>query len=212
MPSTLPGSYPVVVSRIQNRRGTQVQFDNLYPSGYIGIGGFGSIVGFTIENFPNVLMPGELALCTDSRRIFMGNINGEYVEISESSLDGLSLAPLNVVLPPTSVYTVIPQLTYLATPFYSLLYSITDSISSDWNSVGTDFSRNGELQITAVISSASNPVSSTDIGTEVNEVPPNAISFTAQYDLSLSNIEILYKHDFSGNLQFNTSSIRWLQF
>ena len=72
---------PVVVSRIQNRRGTQVQFDALYPVGYTGIGGYGSLPGFNVTNFPDVLLPGELAFCTDTRRLFIGNINGEYTEV-----------------------------------------------------------------------------------------------------------------------------------
>jgi hypothetical protein len=36
-------SAPVVVSRIQNRRGTQTQFNALYPPGYSGVGGFGGL-------------------------------------------------------------------------------------------------------------------------------------------------------------------------
>lgn len=64
---------PVVVSRIQNRRGTQADFDNLYPPGYTGTGG---AIG------PDILQPGELALCTDTRRVFIGNINGEYIELA----------------------------------------------------------------------------------------------------------------------------------
>ena len=161
-------STPVVVSRIQNRRGTQSQFNGsyvppgpgpIYPTGYNGIGGFGSVSGPLIAttstsgtgsvatvsfaaatylenspigssvtitgvtpvgyngiwtvtassgtsvsfasattgvqtvagtitrpynsiNYPSVLLAGELALCTDSGRVFMGNINGEYLEIS----------------------------------------------------------------------------------------------------------------------------------
>lgn len=73
---------PVVVSRIQSRRGTQAQFDALYPLGYSGIGGYGSLPGFNSTNYPNVLMPGELALCTDTRRVFLGNLNAEYLEFA----------------------------------------------------------------------------------------------------------------------------------
>jgi hypothetical protein len=73
---------PVTVTRIQNRRGTQDQFDDLYPPGYDGTGGFGSVVGFNITNYPGVLLSGEIALCTDSRRVFLGNINGEYLELA----------------------------------------------------------------------------------------------------------------------------------
>jgi hypothetical protein len=73
---------PVVVSRIQNRRGLQTQFDELYPPGYLGVGGYGSIVNFTPENFPNVLLPGEIVLCTDTRKVFIGNVNGEYLQLA----------------------------------------------------------------------------------------------------------------------------------
>lgn len=73
---------PVVVTRIQNRRGTQAQFDALYPPGYTGVGGYGSIVGFNATNFPDVLLPGEMAFCTDTRNVFLGNVNAEYVQLS----------------------------------------------------------------------------------------------------------------------------------
>jgi hypothetical protein len=76
---------PVVVSRIQNRRGTQAQFDALYPVGYTGIGGYGSLPGFNATNFPDVLLPGEVAFCTDTRRFFIGNINAEYTEVGVAS-------------------------------------------------------------------------------------------------------------------------------
>jgi len=76
---------PVVSSRIQNRRGTQDQFNGvsgIYPDGYDGVGGYGSQPGFDITNYPNVLQPGEIALCTDTRRTFVGNLNGSYVELA----------------------------------------------------------------------------------------------------------------------------------
>jgi len=132
---------PVVVSRIQNRRGTQAQFNALYPFGYNGIG------GADINLYPNILLQGELALCTDTRRVFIGNINGEYIEL-QTVLDGLP--PVMVSLPPVAVFTVIPQLTYPATPFFNIAYDITDVGGPDWDAVGTQYSRNGELQITAV--------------------------------------------------------------
>lgn len=199
---------PVVVSRIQNRRGTQDQFDNLYPIGYDGVGGFGSIPGYTSTNFPNVLMPGELALCTDSRNIYMGNINGEFLLVNQIPIpNDVLLLPLSIVLAPAPTFTVIPELTYSATPFMTMLYSLTDSASADWNSVGTNFSRNGELQITSL----STPTTTlTDIGTEINSVSPKSISFISQY--SGANVEILYRHDFSSSLKFNTSSIKWIEY
>lgn len=76
---------PVVVSRIQHRRGLQEQFNGtnaIYPKDYNGIGGYGSSVDFTPEKYPNVLLPGEMVLCTDTRRVYMGNINGEYLQLA----------------------------------------------------------------------------------------------------------------------------------
>jgi len=201
---------PVVVSRIQNRRGTQSQFDGLYPPGYSGVGGYNSgsyNPAFTPTNFPNVLMPGELALCTDSRRTFMGNLNGEFLELAENIAgSGLQLGPLEVTLPPVSTFTVIPSLTYLATPFTDFFYSITDSASPDWNTTGVTFSRNGILTITAISTSAV----LTETGTEINTQVPNDISFIAT--LTGTNIQISYMHNFSSNLNFSTSSIQWQAF
>lgn len=287
-------SNPVVVSRIQNRRGTQTQFLQLYPPGYLGIGGYGSgpynpvsttatsgtgtvatitlasgsfavndtitvanvtpityngthtvisstsdtvsfnstatgaqtvsgtVFGtFTDTNYPNVLLPGELALCTDSRRIYMGNLNGEYVQLAELMMDGIFLGPIEVSLPPTGSFTVIPSLTYQATPFNTLIYSLTDSSSPNWNTVGNTFSKNGTLQITATTNFAPipnppfpdiTPVTLTDNGTEINASLPSQISFKAQYDGTFTNIEILYMHDFSTNVNFNTSSVMWQPF
>lgn len=202
-----PSQAPVVVSRIQNRRGTQSQFHGLYPAGYAGVGGFGSLPGFDITNYPNVLMPGELALCTDSRRTFIGNLNGEYLELAEDiSGGGILLGPLEVSLAPAASFTVIPALTYLATPFTDFFYSITDSASADWNTVGVNFSRNGTLTITAISTSAT----LTDTGTEINTLVPDNISFIAT--LVGSNIQISYMHNFPGNLNFNTSSVKWRAF
>jgi hypothetical protein len=208
-----PSLAPVVVSRIQNRRGTQTQFSNLYPAGYTGVGGFGSIVGYNITNFPNVLMPGELALCTDSRRTFIGNTNGEYIELAENvTSGGIVLGPLEIPLPPAATFTVIPALTYLATPFTDFYYSITDSASPDWNTVGVNFSRSGVLTITAISPTKPTPVNLTDTGTELNALSPDNISFIANYDGTNTNIEISYMHNFPGAVNFNTSSVKWRAF
>lgn len=201
---------PVVVSRIQNRRGQQSQFDLLYPPGYTGVGGYGSLPGFTSTNFPDVLLPGEIAFCTDSRRTFIGNTNGEYVELSPAApppppLGPLTLLPLILQLPPVGVFTTIPALTYTATPFFTLLYDLTDNLSPDWNSVGTNFSRNGTLQLTIV---GTTPTL-TDSGTEIN-LTLNTISFQAVY--SAGNINIQYMHNFAGNLTLSSTSIIWLPF
>ncbi len=207
---------PVVVGRIQNRRGTQTQFDALYPPGYDGVG------GADINIYTGILLPGELALCTDTRRAFIGNLNGEYIELDTIIGDGIVLNPLVVVLPPVPTFTVIPELMYQATPFFTLLYSITDSLSPDWNTIGSVFSKNGELKITAVVDFVSpplippfpplTPVTLSDTGTEINLATPADISFIAQYDGTFTNIELLYMHDFAGPVTFSTNTIRWIPF
>lgn len=209
---------PVVVSRIQNRRGTQIQFDALYPPGYSGIG------GVDLNLYPNVLMSGELALCTDSRRIFLGNVNGEFVELAQSlsSANGIFLQPAVMTLPPAASFTVIPGLTYAKTPFTTIMYDITDTISPNWNLVGSNFSKNGALEITAVANfvpappvppfPAVTPVTLTDTGTEINRTVPDTITFSARYNVGATNIEILYRHDFASSLTFSTSSLKWIAF
>jgi hypothetical protein len=217
-------SSPVVVSRIQNRQGTQAQFNGpnaIYPQNYDGVGGFGSIPGYTPEAYPEVLLPGEIGLCLDTRNIYIGNLNGEFVEISSSqqTLSSLSLLPLTIDLPPAASYTVIPELSYLATPFMSVLYSLTDNSSDpDWNTVGTSFSRNAELKITAVANFTpvpaapfppSFPIEVADEGSEVNTTS-STISFSAAYNGS--EIEISYIHNFSSSLKFSSSTITWLPY
>lgn len=204
---------PVVVSRIQNRRGLQSQFDLLYPPGYNGIGGYGSQPGFNATNYPDVLLPGELALCTDSRRTFVGNVNAEWIELAESNAGALSLPPVVIQLPPVGVFTTIPALTYTATPFFTLLYDLTDDLSPDQNVPGTNFSRNGSLQITAIKYVAAPPAATlTDSGTEINNASPSTINFIAEYDVTQTLIEVKYMHDFPGNLTFSSSSIIWQPF
>ena len=207
---------PVVVSRIQNRRGTQTQFDALYPPGYDGVG------GVDINIYTGILLPGELALCTDTRRAFIGNLNGEYIELDIVIGDGIVLDPLVVVLPPAPTFTVIPELTYRITSFLTVLYSITNSLSLDWDTVGSVFSKNGELKITSVVDFVPpppifpfpplTPVTLSDTGTEINLAIPADISFIAQYDGTLTNIEILYMHDFAAPVTFSSSTVRWTPF
>lgn len=213
---------PVVVSRIQNRRGTQSQFDTLYPVGYQGIGGYGdpSWPGFDSTNYPNVLMPGELALCTDSRNVFLGNSNGEYIKLSTINTSGIQLTPLTISLPPVGVPTVIPELTYAVTNFFTLLYDLTDAPpdipppGTAPGVVGPSFSSNGELKITAIASPPVPPLPVTlvDTSVEINLNPSYNIGFSAKYDNDLgpSNIQICYQHNFPTPLIFSTSTIQWI--
>jgi hypothetical protein len=281
-------STPVVVSRIQNRRGTQAQFESLYPDEYLsdststssglvvtvnsttglyvnarpvvmsGTGQFApgtkivsvdSGTEFTVDiapitplsgavvqvpkyagiggcpesQYPGILLSGELALCTDTRRVFLGNVNGEYIELSPPFTGGIALTPLVIILPPSPTYTVIPELTIDTTPFFTFLYDITDSVSPDWNNVsGSNFSKNGEIKLTATQDFAPVPnlpfppitsVNILDTGTEVKNPAVYTIediSFKAEYNGPF--IEISYMHDFPGPLMFSSSTIRWLPF
>jgi hypothetical protein len=281
---------PVVVSRIQNRRGTQDQFDSLYPGAYtsaVGASSSGSVVtvtstagvyenglvsvisgtgqfapgttvtsidsatqftvnvaptialsgatvsipaysgtgGLNLVDYPSVLFPGEIALCTDSRNIYIGNINGEYILFGAGGggADLSALLPLVLTLPPAVTYTVIPELTFQATPFFNLLYDITDSSSPDWNDVnGTSFARNGQFKITAVqdftpvpnspypdITSASLVDDSVEVKNPADYTLED-ISFIAQ--TNGTDIEISYKHDFPVSLTFSSTTIRWQPF
>ena len=122
MVSPIP-TMPVKVSRIQHRRGTQAEFNAMYPPGYTGRGG--------VEGW-DVLQAGEMALCTDSRRVFMGLPNGEYTEITTKVMFGtdLQLTPLHIQLRPSTVYRTIHELTHDATPYFVLEYSLSDSYTN----------------------------------------------------------------------------------
>lgn len=207
---------PVTVSRVQHRRGTQDEFDGLYPPGYIG-------TGLTVSEraaWPNILASGEVGLCTDTRRVFIGGINGQYIEFSSAQVvptptptptieSSLTLLPISVILPPKATYTVIPALSYNLTSFFSFLYSLTDTAGTDWNAVGTSFAKNGVLQVTAV--SGSSPTATlNDTGTVINSTPHD-ISFIATYNTNTSKIDISYIHDFSTSLLFSTGAVNWVQ-
>lgn len=201
---------PTIVSRLQNRRGTQAQFDALYPPGYTGIAPF---PGDPAE-YPNILLPGELALCTDTRKIYIGNLNGEYVEVG---VDGSTPVPVPVPagppipevmeLPPAGAWTPISELVFQPTAFLTLPYSITDTLVPDWNTPGNTYSRNGKLEIT--YASGPNTATLTDTSTEVNTTVFD-ISFRARAEFGLIIIE--YIHNFPTPLQLSTTTCRWHPF
>lgn len=246
---------PVIVSRIQNRRGAQSQFNgfaynpalappltqlSIYPSDNEGLGYYPASVNtnFTPANYPNVLLPGELVICTDSDRVFMGSTNGAYIEIAEVVPgSGEYLQPTSWSLPPVSTFTVITRavpdssppliipLDWNATPFFTITYSVTDSGSPDWNISGGHFSKNGQLKITGInpatkaptptLSASLNPVpfssvSLIDNGVEVNTYPTFDISFNAVYQSG--RIQLWYMHNFPGTLIFNTNTTTWVTF
>ena len=255
--TTNTNSTHVVVSRIQNRRGTQADFNgfaystsgpnSVYPYNSTGNGYYPSStdINFTAANYPNVLLPGELSLCTDSGRIFMGNLNGGYTEISQiisagggssSNSSGDTLQPSSWPLPPASTFTTITRvvpnslpvlnipLDWSSTPFFIINYSITDNGSADWTTVGNSFSRNGQLKITAINSSAmpvppstqstnpapQSPVSLVDTGVEINATPGYDISFNAYY--SAGRIHLSYIHNFPTTIILNTETTNWVTF
>lgn len=205
-------SLPVIVSRLQNRRGTQSEFDSLYPEGYTGSG------GVDINQYPGILLPGELALCTDSRSIYMGNLDGEYIQL-QHGIDEIELLPVASTLYPTDVFTEIPALSFAPTSFFNIDYSITDSDNLNWNTPGVFFAKNGSLQITSVVqtiyslgnSSDASIAVLTDIGTEINQLD-KSISFIAQVNSTGNRINILYKHNFSTNLILQTATKKWVPF
>lgn len=199
---------PVITSRIQNRRGTQAQFDNLYPPGYDGIGGCDTLL------YPNVLKEGEFGLCTDTRRVFLGNLSGEYIELSQTlPVSGVSFLPIRYDLAPTAVWLPVPGLLPIpATPFFRILYDLTDvdAIIPDWNIPGTNFSKNGMLEITTTTTNAT----LMDTGTEINNSLPADISFKATLISTTDGpaIEVSYLHNFPYNLTFCVATVSWVPF
>jgi len=189
----------VVISRIQNRSGTQANFEALYPPGYNGIGG---------ATGTQILQPGEIALCTDTRNIYMGNLNGEYIQVGSGGGSSGEFAPIVVNLPPSPTFVPVPGILFTPTPFMRIIYSIVDEITDDPNQVGTDFSKNGTLEITSVVYVDANSVSLTDSGVENNSTAFD-VSFLAEYDVD-GNIQVSYKHDFPDDLTLSTSSLIWL--
>lgn len=190
---------PVVVSRIQNRRGTQAQFDSLYTS-YPGVG-------------PNILQPGEIALCTDTHRIFIGNLNGTYDELGTATSTDIILEPFVKQLAPAASYTIIPELSISPTAFFTMLYSVTNAETTDAGAIGATFSRNGEMKITSVVNFVPvpplGPVSMTDESVDINTTAFD-ISFLAEYNNTQTSIDISYKHNFLDNLVLCVSTIQWL--
>jgi hypothetical protein len=212
---------PVTVSRIQNRRGTQAQFNALYPSGYTGVGGYNppgtGPAGFTAAAYPNVLLPGELAVCTDTRRVYIGNANGstlgEYIELEPIFATGETMAPTSwSLVGPVASFQLIPgpfssNLSFSTTPFFTIEYSVTD-VGPNWEAPGVNYSKNGEIKVTATTSAAT----LIDEGVEMNPSLYN-LSFMAQYTSpAKTNIQILYMHNYPGTLTLRTSSIRWIPF
>lgn len=197
----------VVLSRIQNRRGTQVQFNALYTS---------------LNPLANEqqLQPGEIGVCTDTGRMFMGTelnifpIPNSYIEILSNStplvITGqISFTPLIVTLAPVGTFTTISSLAInlgLYTSgnigFYEILYNVYElppAMSSP------PFSRSGVLNLSTSTSYAT----LTDTSTDINPTSSD-ISFQAVY--SGGSVEIQYQHNFTGDVVLSTSTILWAPF
>lgn len=184
-------STPVVVSRIQNRRGIQSDFNALYPDGFDGSA---SSPYFADVDPQRALQPGELALCYDTNRLFMGSSpRGTYFEI----ISGGDPVPLEISLQDNfalGVWSPISGLEFTATPFLTIYYSIQTSDNA--------FSKNGELIITSV----GDQITMTDTGSEINSTVHD-INFNAVMINGV--ILIQYIHDFTVPLIFKTTTLTW---
>jgi len=195
----------VVLSRIQNRRGTQAQFDALYAP------------AAPIEQ---QLQPGEIGFCTDTNRVFIGRDVGTFTEITTngaaSVVDAtLEFIPMSVTLPPTATWAPVLSMAFTLDPlsttsgYISVLYSVLET-----GSTTTPFTKSGTLTISSSISP--NPVATistlTDSGTEINVYPDPKpdISFKAVY--SGGTVQISYIHNFVSPLILRSSSIHWQGF
>lgn len=192
------------ITRFTNRKGTQAQFNALYPLRYDGVG------GVDLEKFPNVLAQGEIGLCTDTNRAFMGNINGEYIELATDSAitDRVLLLPFVKYLLPTSTFKPIPGLTFKAAPLINLEYSVFDSAGYDWTRPGLEYTKNGKITITCIDGVV------TLMDTAVEESPDYNydIYFNTVYDNSGSICSVLYRHNYNTTLLFSTHSTQWAPF
>lgn len=188
----------VVVSRIQNRRGTQAEFDAL----------------------PNPkLQPGEIGLITDTDRVFIGNADGTLLELTVSSSAGINFTPIISTLvptysdvhipPPSDSWTIIPVLDFAPTDFLNILYSATENTPDE--SIPPGFSKNGELTIT---SSAQLVATLNDAGTEINtySTPTPELGLMVSFSGDNSTIQVKYTHNFPYSLTFKTGTIQWAPF
>src|SRR5215471_7555106 len=107
----MPVDNRVVVSRIQNRRGSQAEFDALYAPG-------------ADDNFK--LQSGEIGLILDTQRVFIGSDDINHpIEFQIGTLTDLFFSPINVNLGPSTGggWTSIDALSVSPTNFLDILYS-----------------------------------------------------------------------------------------
>ena len=203
-------SSPVTVSRIQNRRGLQSQFNGLdpnkiYPTGYNGAApGYGTPPDYNATTYPNVLQPGEIAFCLDTGNVYIGGDNGTFVHVNAPAVPSAFLDPFVIQLLPVSNYTTIPWLTYQPTPLMNIIYDVVDSGSNLPNVTGVTFSRSGTLSVTVLPGTSAATLN--DVSSELNN---SGIVLLFQAVYVAGNVEIQYYHNSSSTLTFSTSTIRW---
>lgn len=207
----------VVLSRIQNRKGTLVEFEDLYAP---------------LSDPSLQLLPGELGLAFDEStgeyRLFIGGLtSGTYTEIAidgnPTTLDStLNISPLVVYLAPSAIWSPVTSLWYTPsisnsnTCLLNILYGVVEQELTPVPMSTTPFTKSGQLSITTTpvrSGDSFTPVSIlTDTGTEINQYPDPQpdISFRATY--SGGTVQVEYKHDFPGLVQLSTSTIKWATF
>jgi len=210
----------VVISRIQNRRGTIAEFQALYPLDYDGSSGYNStkFPNYNPTDYPNVLQPGEIGLCTDSEQLFIGSINGTYLGVQvEESNNNLNFAPIVVLLQPSNWIAVGPELEFdpPISSFLNIFYTLSDV--NPITGAANQYSKNGTMSITETASL----VQLSDTGIEINTYPvtldPNGIplnpidiSFETRYtSIPGGSIQVFYKHNFPNPLYLSTATIQW---
>ena len=193
-----------LVTRFTSRRGTQAEFDALYPPGYTGTG------GVDLKLYPKVLAQGEMGVCLDTSRVFLGALNGEYIELDSSSdVQQLMVRPATVILPPSSGFARLPHLDSIYSPFLLIKYSITDNIGAEWTAPGVRYTKSGTLRITA--SNGEYPTA-VDTGNEISYDYSKDVYFTVKTDTAKNNIYVYYRHNFPWPLRLSTAVVSWVGF
>jgi hypothetical protein len=176
----------VVISRIQNRRGTQSEFDAL-PS-------------------PK-LAPGEIGMTTDTQRVFIGNADGSYLEFTiQESFNQLLFTPLIIPLPISGTFIPVPGLEFIAGGLLNIIYTVSDTASP---SVPVSYSKSGTMTVTCTTTQTD----LVDSGIEIDDYPSgSSLTFSSQYASDNISVQILYSHNYPVPLTLSTSTIQWVPF
>lgn len=192
------------ITRFTNRKGTQAQFDALYPRQYNGVG------GVDLARYPNVLAQGEIGLCTDTCRVFMGTLNGEYIELEadRATTSQVQLQPFVRYLIPSNTFRPIPGFSFRSVPLMNIEYSVSDSSSSDWTRPGKEYTKNGKL----TVSSIDGNVTHLDSAVETSPNYNYDIYFKVVTDSSGLACTMFYRHNYKATLTFSSQSTQWAPF